>query len=215
LKNWSGLKETSDPLVVNAADTILWGCMGMSPWSTSDFNKPIEALNMIYDELKERVRNGKGVTAKDAPRVLSVLPPNSTDPRQEHLVQELGIAEIAFERGLLPEDRDVRKKVNDPYQAMGILLESSLTQSLNARTAIIIETCRRLKVDGVIIRFHVGCRSVAGDPLIMKNAITKKLGIPVLVLEWESFDPRVYNEEQLKRRLELFRDSMVENKQYN
>jgi len=95
---------------------------------------------------------------------------------------------------------------------MGILLESSLTQSLGARIAIIIETCKRLNVDGVIIRFHVGCRSVAGDPFLMKNAITEELGIPVLVLEWESFDPRIYNEEQLQRRLELFRDSLIDHK---
>jgi benzoyl-CoA reductase/2-hydroxyglutaryl-CoA dehydratase subunit BcrC/BadD/HgdB len=212
INNLYQLQETSDPLVVNAADTILWGCMGMSPWSISDFNKPVEVLNMIYGELKERVREGKGLIAKGAPRVLSVLPPNSTDPRQEHLVQELGIAEIAFERGLFPENRDIGGKINDPYEAMGILLESSLTQSLNARIAIIIETCKRLNVDGVIIRFHVGCRSVAGDPFLMKNAITEELGIPVLVLEWESFDPRIYNEEQLRRRLELFRDSLIDHK---
>jgi hypothetical protein len=55
---------------------------------------------------------------------------------------------------------------------------------------------------------HVGCRSVAGDALIINDAITKKLGIPILSLEWENFDPRVYHHEQYKTRLELFK-SMI------
>jgi benzoyl-CoA reductase/2-hydroxyglutaryl-CoA dehydratase subunit BcrC/BadD/HgdB len=56
--------------------------------------------------------------------------------------------------------------------------------------------------------YHVGCRSVAGDAFIIKDEITKKLGIPVLSLEWENFDPRVYHHEQYKTRLELFK-SMI------
>jgi hypothetical protein len=37
----------------------------------------------------------------------------------------------------------------------------------------------------------------------------------VLTLEWENFDPRVYNHEQYKRRLELFKmmlDTNMENR---
>ena len=70
------------------------------------------------------------------------------------------------------------------------------------------DACKRLHVDGVLDHYHVGCRSVAGDALIIKDAITKELGIPVLLLEWDKFDPRVYNHEQFKTRLELFK-SMI------
>ena len=84
----------------------------------------------------------------------------------------------------------------DPYEAMSQYLQASLILHLGGRISIILDACKRLHVDGVLDHYHVGCRSVAGDALIIKDAITKELGIPVLLLEWENFDPRVYNHEQ-------------------
>ena len=74
------------------------------------------------------------------------------------------------------------------------------------------EACRRLKVDGVLGKYHVGCRINVGDALIVKEAITKELGIPVLLLEWEGFDPRVMDEEKYGKQLETFRDIMESNR---
>jgi benzoyl-CoA reductase/2-hydroxyglutaryl-CoA dehydratase subunit BcrC/BadD/HgdB len=89
-------------------------------------------------------------------------------------------------------------------------LQASLYLHLNGRISIILEACRKLKVDGVLDHYHVGCRGVAGDAFIIKDAVTKELGIPVLLLEWENFDPRIYHHEQFKKRLELFK-SMIRN----
>jgi hypothetical protein len=105
------------------------------------------------------------------------------------------------------------EKPRDPYEILSQTLQRSLFQSLSARTAIIIEVCKRLSVDGVWGRFHVGCRIGAGDALIIKDAIARELGIPVLLLEWEGFDPRIYNEEQHRRRLELFKDVLNNSRQ--
>jgi hypothetical protein len=88
---------------------------------------------------------------------------------------------------------------------MSLHLQGSIATSLPRRVRLIIDGCKRLKIDGLLNRYHVGCRAVAGDPLIIADAVGKELGIPVLTLEWENFDPRVYNHEQYKRRLELFR----------
>ena len=73
-----------------------------------------------------------------------------------------------------------------------------------------MEECKRLNVDGVLDRFHVGCRAVAGDALMIKNAITKKLGIPVLLLERDDFDSRSYNHNLFKKQLEVFKTMMIE-----
>ena len=47
----------------------------------------------------------------------------------------------------------------------------------------------------------------------LENAIKKELGIPVMLLEWENFDPRVYKHEEYKKRLEIFKMMMIANKQ--
>jgi benzoyl-CoA reductase/2-hydroxyglutaryl-CoA dehydratase subunit BcrC/BadD/HgdB len=87
--------------------------------------------------------------------------------------------------------------------------QHSLGFTLRGRIPLIIEACRKLNVDGVLDRFHVGCRSVTADALIIEEAVKKELGIPVLVMEWENFDPRVYNHEQFKSTLEAFKAVMM------
>ena len=87
-------------------------------------------------------------------------------------------------------------------------LHGSFTQPLGGRIAIVLDMCRRLKVDGVLNHYHLGCRYVVGDALILRDAILKELGIPVLMVEWDNFDPRSYNHEQYEAKLETFRAMM-------
>jgi benzoyl-CoA reductase/2-hydroxyglutaryl-CoA dehydratase subunit BcrC/BadD/HgdB len=76
---------------------------------------------------------------------------------------------------------------------------------------LILDGCRRYGIDGVLDHFHVGCRAVASDALLIRDAVMKELGIPVLLLEWENFDPRVFQYEQYRTKLELFK-AMIENR---
>jgi hypothetical protein len=157
-----------------------------------------------------------GVVAKGAPRIISLNPHHMADPRLEHLLSELGIGMVSSETGFFAphggRDPD-GEKPKDPYEKLSQALRTSLAQSLSARAAIIVETCRRLKVDGVLGKYHVGCRMGAADAMLTKDAITRQLGIPVLLMEWEGFDPRAYNEEQCRRRLELFKDVLISSRQ--
>jgi hypothetical protein len=137
---------------------------------------------------------------------MAILPAGQTDPRLEHLACEVGIAIVALDTSLFVPYGETPK---DPYIEMSTGLQISLNTSLPRRIPLIIEECRRLNVAGVLDRFHAGCRSVAGDALIIENAIKKELGIPVLLLEWENFDPRVYNHEEYKRRLEVFKTMLT------
>ena len=217
-RNLQNLQETSDPVPISGTHGILWHCLNSLPHSISDLKRVAAVLNHAYEEVTHRVKEGKGVVKKGAPRLLSLLPHHFTDPRWEHLPNEFGMAIIAAESGFFPmhgtHTLDIgEKKPEDPYELIGIGLQSSLAQSLSGRISIILEVCKRLKVDGVLGRYHVGCRIGVADALIIKDAITKQLGIPVLLLEWEGFDPRVYDEEQYRRRIELFRDILIHSRQ--
>jgi len=179
------------------------------PLSIDDLEGAIDALNTLHEELQERVDKGVGVVEKGAPRILGILPHHHSEPGLEHLVTEMGIAMVATDSefsatsGMPTSSLEPPK---DPYVAMSLqYLQGSLSIYLGGRIPVILEACRRLKVDGVLDHFHVGCRSVAGDAVLIKDAVTRELGIPVLLLEWENFDPRVYNHEQCRTRLELFK----------
>lgn len=207
------LIESSDPLPISSTHHVLFYRLGASSSDIGDIPDQTDALNTLYNELQERVSKGFAAVEKGAPRIFSVLPDHESDPRLEQLLNEVGIATVAVEGRLyLPNGGYTlnAERPKDPYEVMCQFMHSSMYQTPNARVPILVAACKRLKVDGVLDRYHAGCRSVAGDALAIKDGITKELGIPVLVLDWENFDPRVYNHEQYKKRLEVFKTMLQE-----
>ncbi|MGD0920077.1 MAG: 2-hydroxyacyl-CoA dehydratase family protein [Thermodesulfobacteriota bacterium] len=205
------LIQKSDPVPIGSTHDNLLMWLSPVPLSIDNLSAATDAVNMLYKELQERVGRGVGAVEKGAPKIFSILPFHHTDPRLEHLVNQIGMAIVATDMefttasGMSASSAEPPK---DPYEAMSQYLQSALLLPLGGRISIILDACKRLNVDGVLNHYHVGCRSVAGDALIIKDAITKELKIPVLLLEWENFDPRVYDHEQYKTMLEVFR-SMI------
>jgi benzoyl-CoA reductase/2-hydroxyglutaryl-CoA dehydratase subunit BcrC/BadD/HgdB len=119
------------------------------------------------------------------------------------MVGELGMALVATDM-FFPSSDLVDLK--DPYEKLSADgVQTSLHNSLARRVASITEGCKKLKVDGVLDRFHIGCRTVTADALMIKDALAKELGIPVILVERDDFDPRVCNREQYKKNLEVFK----------
>jgi benzoyl-CoA reductase/2-hydroxyglutaryl-CoA dehydratase subunit BcrC/BadD/HgdB len=205
------LVRESDPVPLGSThDNLL---MWLSPvaMSMEGIRRATNAVNTLRDELHERVRRGVGATKKGAPKLLSIQPSHHSDPRLEHLINELGMVVIGGDFELAAPSLQGVPKTNDPYVAASQLVRGSMAQPLAPRVKLIIEACRKWHIDGVLDHFHVGCRGLAADALLIQEAVTKELGIPVLALEWENFDPRVFNHGQFKTRLETFR-AMIEAK---
>lgn len=199
------LVSSINPLLLSSTHENIWMCLMALTLDKDGFLKATDAINTLYEELQERAKKGTGVVEKGAPRILAMLPAGQTDPRLEHLACEVGLAIVAQDTALrVPEEGEPK----DPYTAIGNTFNPSLLTTLPRRIPLIIEGCKRLRVDGVLNRFHAGCRTVAGDAIMIEKAIKEELGIPVLTLEWENFDPRAYDHEQFKQRLEVFKTMM-------
>jgi hypothetical protein len=197
------LMESSDPLPIHANNQILWEYMGALTFSIERTPEAIEAVTTLCGELQERSDKGVGVVKHRAPRILALLPSHHTDPRQDYVVGELGMAIASTDRVFATADMDLRE---DPYERMiWDIMQGSLFHSPQRRIPLIIEGCKRLEVNGVLDRYHIGCRTVTGDAFLIKEAVSKELNIPVVVQERDDFDTRVYNHEQFKRNLEIFK----------
>jgi benzoyl-CoA reductase/2-hydroxyglutaryl-CoA dehydratase subunit BcrC/BadD/HgdB len=198
----------SDPLPISSTHHNVFYRLAGSSSNIDDFPLHVDAINTLYEEVQERVSKGYAAVEKGAPRIFCTMPPHESDPRMDYLLGELGIANVASENRLFPPDgqrssgRDLPK---DPYEALCGLLYTSMYQTPKVRIPALVGYCRRLKVDGVLAKYHAGCRSAALDSMLIRSAIKKELDIPVLVMDWESFDPRVYNHEQYKRMFETFK----------
>ena len=200
------LVQNSDPLPLSPTHENLWMCLNSLTLNIDGIIEASETINMLHDELRQRVDRGLGVVEKGSPRVLAILPAGQTDPRLEYLACELGIAIVALDTN---SSAPSKRTSENPYMKFGLELEQApLDLTVTGRIPFIIEMCKKLNIDGILDRYHVGCRTVTADALIINEAIKKELGLPVLVMEWENFDPRAYNHEQFKHRLEVFKTIM-------
>jgi benzoyl-CoA reductase/2-hydroxyglutaryl-CoA dehydratase subunit BcrC/BadD/HgdB len=200
------LMESGDPLPIHANNQILWEYMGALTFSIERTPEAIEAINTLCEELQERADKGVGVVEQGAPRIVALLPSHHTDPRQDHVVGELGMAIVSTDRVFATADVAVPE---DPYERMiWDIMQGSLFHSPQRRIPLIIDGCKRLKVDGVLDRYHIGCRTVTGDAFLIKEAVSMELDIPIILQERDDFDTRVYNHEQFKRNLEVFKTMM-------
>jgi benzoyl-CoA reductase/2-hydroxyglutaryl-CoA dehydratase subunit BcrC/BadD/HgdB len=206
LRRLRNLLVTSDPLPISSTHEGLWGCLISLSLSVDDYRDATEAINTLCEELQERINRGIGVVEKGSPRIVAIFPAQHADPRLEHLVNEVGIAMVALDFGFAVPFPEVPLS---PDIMLALHLQGSPYTCLARRVSLIIQECKKLKVDGVFGRYHVGCRTVAGDALIIKEAIEKELDIPVLLLEWENFDPRYFNYEQYKQKLQVFKEMMI------
>jgi benzoyl-CoA reductase/2-hydroxyglutaryl-CoA dehydratase subunit BcrC/BadD/HgdB len=200
------LIHNSDPLPLSPTHDNLWMCLSSLTFNNDTIEDAVDVANTIYKEVQERVSKGLGVMPKGSPRVLGEVFAHHADPSLEHLACEMGIALVVASGTPLARSEN---ELKDPYKAMSLASESGLSDDLTMKIPMQIEICKRMNIDGVLNRYHVGCRTVAGDALVIQNAIEKELGIPALLLEWENFDPRVHNNEEYRRRLEVFKSMMT------
>jgi benzoyl-CoA reductase/2-hydroxyglutaryl-CoA dehydratase subunit BcrC/BadD/HgdB len=203
------LVRESDPVPLGSTHENLLTWITPVALSADGLKMATDGVNTLYGELQERVTQGIGVTGKGAPKILGILPCHHTDPRWEHLINELDMAIVAVDYELgVPVSSGV-PETTDPFIAAVKALRGSRTQPLAVRVKLIVEGCRQWGIDGVLDHYHVGCRSVAGDAFLIRDAVQKELAIPVLAFEWENFDPRAFQYGDARGSLELFRSMMM------
>ncbi|MFZ5351478.1 MAG: 2-hydroxyacyl-CoA dehydratase [Bacillota bacterium] len=62
-------------------------------------------------------------------------------------------------------------------------------------------------IDGVIHFMHTGCRAIPGASWMVRD-IAKRINLPYMELHGDCIDPRGFSEEQMKLRMEAFKESL-------
>jgi benzoyl-CoA reductase/2-hydroxyglutaryl-CoA dehydratase subunit BcrC/BadD/HgdB len=198
--------QNNDPVPLSCTNEILISTLLSLTFSIDGLKEATTVLNTLCAELRERVNKRWEEERKGAPRLLATLPSHYSDPRLEYLVEQVGMTIVSTDNFSLP-----CRPSRNPYETMSSHLQTSLGVGLPTRIQLIVDGCKRLRVDGVINRYHVGCRAVTGDAMVIAQALKRELGIPVLTFEWENFDPRVYDRERYSDKLSIFK-TMIDNK---
>jgi len=199
-----------DPVPVGFQELVLSYYLGVIPMRPDNRERAIEAASMMNAEVKQRVKDGKGIAPKGTPRIFFSYPPLS-DASLIGMVEKSGIVIIGgggmnltaveMTPPAIPawEERNIE----------GIYRKGFWHNGISGGSAF-LEQCRNLKVDGIVIANTVCCRLFNPCTPLQKELLENELGIPVLALETDIYDTRNYSTERLRSRIEAFAEIVKE-----
>jgi benzoyl-CoA reductase/2-hydroxyglutaryl-CoA dehydratase subunit BcrC/BadD/HgdB len=169
------------------------------------YGKTEEVIDLCYRELKERADRGEGVVAKGAPRV--AVYKVCGDPIVVHGIEKAGLAVIADNTGIMAPKREEFNSKYQDFWYQGIELFVRMGVGYPSRQ---VEFFKDLNIDGLIYNYPVGCRDQCIAPVKVREVITSELGIPVLLLEFDHVETRLYSAEAIMNRVEPFAEMLKE-----
>ncbi len=108
----------------------------------------------------------------------------------------------------------------DPEKPLETLARKSMLSfplvsnvSLQKRIDMVLDTCRKYKIDGAILHSNKSCKPISLGQMDVKKELMKQLDIPGVMFEADHMDVRNWNEAQVKNRLDAFMD-MLEQRKY-
>lgn len=163
----------------------------------------VEALQILYEELQNRVKDGFKAMEKGAPKVMASNLP--FDPEQDIMFEDLGLNISVTTLAPLPSAH-----IQASYTSLWEQVAESIIGRRGARYSSLAyifqikELARLHHADGVILFHHIGCRQYNSWTLKAKQVIEEEIGVPVLLFEGDFCDYRHYNARLLKTNAETF-----------
>jgi len=95
-----------------------------------------------------------------------------------------------------------RKQINAP-------MSRECWASIDDWFGYAIPTCRDFKLDVVVMTLHIGCKNMWAVQKLFKDRLADELGIPVLIVEVDFFDGRVFSPESIRAHISDFFNTMM------
>jgi benzoyl-CoA reductase/2-hydroxyglutaryl-CoA dehydratase subunit BcrC/BadD/HgdB len=168
------------------------------------FPEAIRAIETLAPELEERVQNGMGPLPKGSPRVCSFLIPQR-DQSVAHLIEKAGISiPVTFlsydaYTASLDSAYTTLSERNAQVELMRGLYHSTWAVLYWTKKAV-----QDFKLDGVLWTQPIHCRPMSGTGYLFKKAVEQELKIPVLSLEVDWYDNRIFSGESMRTKIETF-----------
>ncbi|MCK4784308.1 MAG: 2-hydroxyacyl-CoA dehydratase [Desulfobacteraceae bacterium] len=197
----------ADPIPLSSVETGLALQLSQSSTGRSMSEGP-QAVDVLCQEVQERVNNGYGVVEKGAPRVLSFAPSHS-DPSITHMIEDTGLA-MAATIITVPSPKPPQEST---YSTLGELRaeREMLVGFYHSSYGLIkrfAQAVKDLKLDGIIWNYIYNCRPMAQPSHTMKRYVEENALVPTLSLEMDFYDSRNYSAAALRTRVEAFADML-------
>lgn len=203
----------TDPVPVSfTAIELLEALSGSS--TGRGIHEGVKAMDILIEEIRQRVAAGVGATKKGVPRVMISFG-HMSDPRVTRLVEDSGLA--------VPLTLVLNAIAGPPaepemnYQSPGEMVAAHelaggffhSTYGINKRMEEALEV---MKLDGFIANYIYCCRPSALQSHITRDYLEAKTGVPVLSLEQDIYDSSAYTADSMRTRVETFADMLRDRK---
>lgn len=168
------------------------------------FPDALNAIETLVPELEERVNKGIGPLPKGSPRVGSFLIPQR-DQSVAHLIEKAGIAvPVTFlSYDGYTADLDSGSATLSERNAR-VELKRGLYHSTWAVLYWMKKAIQDFELDGLLWTQPMHCRPMSGTGYLFKKAIEEELKVPVLSLEVDWYDNRIFSGESMRTKIETF-----------
>jgi hypothetical protein len=198
---------TAEPVPLSTVDSELLmnfprSCTGVG------MEEGPEAVEILSEEMKQRVEKGIGVVPKGSPRVLIVLQ-SLSDPAVNRLIEEVGLAVPVFLMLLSPPPEPEAY----PFATLGEkraekAMFGGFYHSSYGTIKRVGESVKFAEVDGIIYNYQFSCRPLVVNSKLLKLHLEKETGLPTLLLDMDIYDDRNYSAASLRTRLEAFAEML-------
>ena len=161
---------------------------------------------LLLNEVKERVKEGKGIVENEKHRLLWLGPIINYDTSLLNYFEEFGAV-------LVKSDMDyIYIGDFDPENPLDSLARKYISNFFNSivenRIRLTKEMVRDYKIDGMVVYSHRGCRLFCGGQRAVIDAVSKEFGIPSLMIGGDLSDVRDYNRDQVRDQIDNFMDML-------
>jgi len=196
----------ADPMPISSVELELAMLLPAASTGRAMTDGP-EAINMLCQDVNQRVEKGIGGVETGAPVVMSFLP-SFSDPSIGHMIEDAGLAMSASSSSVVPpldaaapqptlgEEIADRQLMIGPYHSsfgLAKLMEHAV---------------KATQVDGLIWNYIYNCRPMALTSHLLKKWVEETTGVPTLSLEADIYDSRSYSAGTLKTKVEAFAEML-------
>lgn len=171
----------------------------------------VEFYEPLRDEVKQRVESGFGFLPNERFRLIWDLFPVFHNLR---LLNYFGQFDATFVTDLYGNAFSGRLDASDPFGSLAERYLSFFMRSASVGKArIYVERAKRYHVDGMVFHANRCCRCFSAEQPEIGRILREELDMPSMVFEADMVDPRVYDDAQVKGRIEAFME-MLEARKY-
>lgn len=193
---------TADPLPLGGNHLPLYQEILFTP-----FNLGVkyleEAIDITIAEVRQAIKEGKGILPKGAPKLGSYFVP-FTVPWVDRMFRDNGVG-TTFSSCVTPSKSQMRptKYPDDPYKSIAEnWLKYPLGQNMGYEVESMIEKIEGSKPDGMLMGFFDFDRWLGAHQKMAAELVEKRTGVPHYYIESDFWDDRDYSAEALRTRIE-------------